>query len=395
MLLNNVLLVNSTQPINIAISGGKIVATGADTTSFSDDNKPVHFKNAIAFPGLINSHDHLDFNCFSPLGQKKYSNYTEWGNHLHKTYRQDIDAVLKIPQNLRAAWGMYKNLITGVTTVINHGDFLKIENPLINIYQDPQSLHSVKFQKNWKWKLNNPILKNKTCVIHTGEGVDKTSSDEIDKLLQWNLLKRKLIGVHAVAMNAAQAKKFAGLVWCPESNNLLLGRHADITRLKEKTRLVFGTDSTLSGNWNIWQHLRMARALELVTDKELFEMATHSAAQLWGLNTGKIQPGKDADIVIAKTKNRGIEWNDFFSINPEDILLVLHKGQIRMFDIALLYQLNKRHVDLNKFTLINIHQAAKFIEGDLPALMDVIRSYHPAVTLPPGVCAINKNTVHD
>src|SRR4029077_6161910 len=113
-------------------------------------------------------------------------------------------------------WGMYKNLIAGVTTVVNHGTRLNIGNPLINIYQESQNLHSVKFEKGWKWKLNNPLLKNKDCVIHTGEGSDKQSSVEIDHLLNFNLLKRNLVGVHGVAMNASQARKFKGLVWCPE-----------------------------------------------------------------------------------------------------------------------------------------------------------------------------------
>ena len=31
---------------------------------------------------------------------------------------------------------MYKNLLAGVTTVVNHGTRLKIENPVINIYQE-------------------------------------------------------------------------------------------------------------------------------------------------------------------------------------------------------------------------------------------------------------------
>ena len=37
-----------------------------------DNQKEVSlvFNNAIAFPGLINSHDHLDFNLFPPIKNK-------------------------------------------------------------------------------------------------------------------------------------------------------------------------------------------------------------------------------------------------------------------------------------------------------------------------------------
>jgi cytosine/adenosine deaminase-related metal-dependent hydrolase len=380
MLLNNVTLVNERRPGNILISHGIIAETGQRTPP--RDAVAIHFSDAIAFPGLINSHDHLDFNCFSPLGQRTYKNYTEWGNHIHATYKDDINAVLKIPQSLRTSWGIYKNLLAGVTTVLNHGPVLKIENPLIHVYQAPQNLHSVKFQKNWRWKLNNPLLKNRACIIHTGEGVDEQSASEISALLKWNLLNRKLIGVHGVAMNALQAKKFAGLVWCPESNALLLNRHAAIAALKVNTRLVFGTDSTLTGNWNMWHHLRVARALRVITDAELYSTVTGSPAELWGFNTGYVQPGRDADIVIAKTKNGLAAWNDFFSLDPVDILMVLQKGRIRMFDETLLPQLNRLKVDTSGFSAVSIKGSVKFVEGDLPALVLAIRKYNPAIGFP-------------
>ena len=57
--------------------------------------------------------------------------------------------------------------------------------------------------------------------------------------LRFNLLKRKLVGVHGVAMNPRQAKKFKGLVWCPEANRVLLNKHARIADLKTHTTLVF------------------------------------------------------------------------------------------------------------------------------------------------------------
>src|SRR4051812_32930968 len=124
MLLNNVAILNDNEPVSISISKGKIEAIETGITDV--DELQLNFENAFAIPGLINSHDHLDFNCFAPLGQRKYHNYTEWGNDIHSTYKKEIDAVLKIPQHLRARWGIYKNLLAGVTTVVNHGEQLAI-----------------------------------------------------------------------------------------------------------------------------------------------------------------------------------------------------------------------------------------------------------------------------
>ena len=388
MLLNNVTMVNQCTPVNIAVSNEKIISVANDNAA-DYPGEVIQLSGAIAFPGLINSHDHLDFNCFAPLGQKIYNNYTEWGRHIHRDYKKEINAVLQIPKALRIAWGIYKNLLAGVTTVVNHGDELEIQPALITVHQQSQNLHSVQFQKDWKLKLNNPFLKKKVCVIHTGEGVDDQSAAEIDELLQWNLLKRKLIGVHAVAMNGRQAKGFSGIVWCPQSNRVLLDRHADILQFKEKTRVVFGTDSTLTGNWNIWQHLRLARSLNMTKDAELFEMVTGSAARLWQTNSGELQAGKDADIIIAKTNNGSSAWNDLFSINPSSLQLVMQKGKIRLFDDDLMPQLAKGILQPANFSRITIDGTAKWVEGNLPALMHGIRSHYPPFALPPELSVTN------
>ena len=385
MRLNNVRFVNGIEQINIEVAAGKIKAITKENNTSVPCSIEFDFAGAMAFPGLINSHDHLDFNCFAALGEKTYSNYTEWGKHIHKEYKNEINSVLQIPQKLRIEWGIYKNLLAGVTTVINHGDKLPIENPLITVCQDAQNLHSVRFQKNWRWKLNDPLLKNKTCVIHTGEGADKSSCNEIDELLQWNLLQRKIIGVHGVAMNKQQAKKFEGLVWCPESNKFLLSQHAQIDQLKKNTSVVFGTDSTLTGRWDIWQHLRLAREQQMVNDEELFSMINIHPAHLWNLNTGEMQIGRDADIVFAKAASNCTTFNDFFSLSPSMILMVIHRGEIRLFDKSMLDQVSKTTIDLKNFSAVTINGAIKFVQGDLPALLHRISSYSKHAALPADI----------
>jgi cytosine/adenosine deaminase-related metal-dependent hydrolase len=382
VLLKNLILLNENQPVNIGIYGEKIMSLGTDATRTASDPFQIDFTDAIAIPGLINSHEHLDFNCHTVLGERKYEHYTDWGKHIHAAFKENINAVLKIPLNLRTAWGMYKNLLAGVTTVVNHGNILKTDNPLIDIYQETQNLHSVGFEKNWKWKLNNPILRKKACVIHTGEGTDKRSSDEIDELIRYNLLGRNLIGVHGVAMKPEQSKYFKGLVWCPESNKVLLDHHAPITQLKTNTSVVFGSDSTLTGNWNIWKHLRLARTLQQVTDEELFDMITGAPARLWNMNKGKLQPKKIADIVVIKSKNGSSTLEGLFRTNPEDILLIVHKGQIRLFDKSLLPQFRNLPVNLFRYSQISYKDDIKFVEGELPGLIAEIKRYNPNVNFP-------------
>lgn len=366
-------------PVNIRIEGTKIISVSPDQLN----GKPgLTFENAMVFPGLINSHDHLDFNLFPPLGNKIYNNYMEWGREIHILFNKEINDVLRIPEELRTSWGIYKNLLCGVTTVVNHGKDLPLKNPLINIIQQPQSLHSVAFERNWRIKLNNLIKKNVPCIMHAGEGTDENSREEIDRLIKWNLIKRDLIAVHGVAMNENQASKFNALVWCPASNYFLLNRTAAIENLKRHTSILLGTDSTLTSSWNIWEHIRMAANSRKVNGTELFEMLNKTPAATWRSNTGIIAEGKTADIVIARS-GAAISFPDnFYGINPEDILMVICNGCIRLFDEELLSGIDSQGYDLKRFSKIKINRFYKYVEGNLAALFSMIKNYHPGAEFP-------------
>ena len=364
---------------NIQVTKGKITAV-TDTENSPEssyDESKISFENVIAFPGLINSHDHLDFNLFPKTGNRIYNNYTEWGKEIHDQNKKIINAVLKIPQHLRTQWGLYKNLLNGITTVVNHGEKLKINNNLINVIQNNYCLHSIQFEKNWKLKLNRIFAKNKPFVIHVGEGTDDASHREIDELIKWNLFKRKIIGVHGVAMNEEQATAFEALVWCPASNYFLLNSTAAIDELKTKTSILFGTDSTLTASWNLWEQLRLARNTLLMTDAELFDSITQAAATTWKLNSiASIEVNRQADIIVANSNNKN-GFDAFYSLNPEDFQLIMHKGEIRLFDEQIKNQLSATNLSIAAFSKICINGKVKYVYGDVPTLMNEILSYYP------------------
>src|ERR1700743_516837 len=192
MILNNLRIALTGQKANIRITNGKITQVLPEHIRDEEDEFALNFDGAIIFAGLINSHDHLDFNLFPALGYNTYKNYTEWGAYIHKNYKSQINSILKVPVELREEWGVYKNLLCGVTTVINHGKKVKIRTDLISVFEDIHNIHSVQFEKKWRFALNNPLKKKLPVVIHNGEGNDESSFKEIDQLISWNLLKRKL-----------------------------------------------------------------------------------------------------------------------------------------------------------------------------------------------------------
>jgi cytosine/adenosine deaminase-related metal-dependent hydrolase len=341
------------------------------------------FDQAIAFPGLINSHDHLDFNLFPPLGNRIYSNYTEWGRDIHQTNQAQIARVLGIPLALRVQWGMYKNLLNGVTTVVNHGAVLPAKDELITIFQQSRSLHSPAFEKNWKWKLNFSFTRSRPVVIHLGEGTDESAIREIDAVARWNVFNKKVIAVHGVGMNKEQARAFHALIWCPASNYFLLNKTAAVGEVRKKIPVLFGTDSTLTASWNLWEHLRMARAEKAVSDEGLLNMLTRVPAKTWGLgNTGEIKRGYQADLVVAEREKGTNGLDDFYALDPGKLLLVIHRGHIRLFDEHLLDQMKEGDMPLIDFKIVFIQGRGKYIQGDLPGLMQKIHSYRQDLEFP-------------
>jgi len=389
MILNNLIQPGSNDPVSIRITGDKITSVSTAAIPGANGDLVLTFENAMVFPGLINSHDHLDFNLYPSLGHRTYSNYTEWGRHIHKKYKDEIAAVLKVPSVLRYEWGVFKNLLCGVTTVVNHGAPSGLKDDLITIFEGVQSLHSVGFESAWRFKLNNPFNAKMPVCIHVGEGDDWPSFNEIKKLTGWNLLRRPLIGVHAVAMSERQAKKFRALVWCPQSNYFLLNKTAPVHLLKKHTEILFGTDSTLTGSWDIWEHLRGARQTRLLDDLALYKTLNQAAAGIWGLNSGAIAANKDADLVVAAVKKGLSGYPAFFLICPEDLLLIVHKGQVRLFDERMADRLTS--IDLDNFSKVYVNGACKYVQGNLPALVEQIREYYPEASFPVDLQSTPKN----
>jgi cytosine/adenosine deaminase-related metal-dependent hydrolase len=347
----------------------------------SDGNElSLKFENAIAFPGLINSHDHLEFNIFPKLGNRIYKDYVEWGKDIHKENKYFINKIQEIPYELRYIYGLYKNLVCGVTTIVHHGNGAVLHfKDLPDVYSNYNYIHSTRLEKRWKLKLNN-IFKNKPFVIHSGEGTNFESNDEVQELLKWNIFRKKLIGVHAISVKDDQSRKFNAIVWCPDSNLFLYNKTADILSIKNHTTILFGTDSNVSADWNIWNHLRLARKLNQLDDEELYDSVSENAARVWKMSTkGKIELNKEADLVIANKKGEDF-WDSFYACNPEDILMIFKSGKLVFLDEKLA---DKYHIiQRNNFDKVTVNNSNKLVIKGISDLVNQIRAYVPDYEFP-------------
>jgi cytosine/adenosine deaminase-related metal-dependent hydrolase len=162
------------------------------------------------------------------------------------------------------------------------------------------------------------------------------------------------------------------LVWCPDSNQFLLGQTTDTTKLDEKIKIVFGTDSTLTASWNAWEHFRTAIGSGQVGEEQLLKRLTEIPARLWNFtDRGQIREGAKADLVVIR------QSGDLFHTNPEDILLVLTKGIPRLADERV-----RGNPVIRNFSRIMINDSVKKIQGDLPALVQSVGRYYSAAKFP-------------
>lgn len=372
MILRNLQLYAELEKKDLLIQDGFIAAIRGTGTMQNSTNIPViDTEGLTAFPGFINSHDHLDFNLYPRLGKGPYPNYTEWGKDIHGQHRDLINTIQKIPVSLRTQWGIYKNLLNGCTTVLDHGKEHKAPDEWIDVYRNTHSLHSVAFEKNWKRKLNHPFRRKKPYVIHAGEGTDELARAEAGKINRANYLRKKIVAVHAVSIEAAEARGFQGIVWCPSSNEFMFGTTAPVNQLKQFTRIVFGTDSTLTADWALKEHLQTALNTGMVQLPELIGMLSTEPAALWGFqHKGKIAPGFDADICLYAGEDpvKG------------QLMMVIRQGRVLLYHASFnpVLPLN------NEITYSRIRYNGEniLVAGRLSSMVREIQQYYPSACIP-------------
>ncbi len=274
----------------------------------------------IAFPGLVNSHDHLEFNCYPPTGRPPYRDFLEWSQDVQAD-RQLLDRVAAIPVAVRRQLGLLKNILWGVTAVADHGG--NAEPDVIDTIPQPHVLHSPELAR---WARLRLAAGRGTVVLHLGEGITEDSRARALALLRWNIQQRPITGVHGVSLAADDFGLLDALIWCPGSNFFLFNHTADMAAASQHTRILIGTDSTLSAPGTLWDHLRGVRGM--IPDPLLLAALTTTPRAFWGLQRN------DGDFVIARRRSDD-DWEAFFAITPEDILLVVRQERAVLLDAAL------------------------------------------------------------
>jgi cytosine/adenosine deaminase-related metal-dependent hydrolase len=239
----------------------------------------------LILPGLINAHDHLEFNLYPRLGRGHYANAGEWARDVYHPGRPPIADQRKISKSTRLMWGGLKNLLCGVTTICHH-------NPMGFAIFDRRFPVRVVKQFGWAHSLEYSAdlveLFRRTppewpFVVHLAEGTDRAARREIFRLDEMGALDRRTILVHAVGLDRAglalARRRGASIVWCPSSNEFLLGKTLDAKVRRSGIDIALGSDSAVTAAGDLLDELRVAHQHGAPAD-DLYRMVTEIPARM-------------------------------------------------------------------------------------------------------------------
>lgn len=264
-------------------------------------------------PGMINAHDHLELNHYPRTKFREvYANAHQWGEDVNQ--RLDTSPYRELrsyPISNRCLIGGVKNLLSGVTTVAQHGTLHKtLTRPdfPVRVLQTYGWSHSLHFDTDAaiqaSYRATPPDV---SWFIHLAEGTDKIAAGEYQRLKALGCVGSNTVIVHGVGMTPADiadaAPQVRGLVWCPTTNHYLLGETAAIKQWGSKIAL--GSDSRLTADGDLYHEMRAAVATGRCDVGCLTEAVGKRAAHILGLDdVGHLNPGAHADVISGFYRER-------------------------------------------------------------------------------------------
>jgi cytosine/adenosine deaminase-related metal-dependent hydrolase len=324
----------------VVVDGSRIVRLLRGDGREGSGATQVDGRGALCLPGLVNAHDHLEFNSCPPIKfRPRYRHSTEWFADMasHMEHDPRILALRAMPLAARLFAGGLKNLLAGTTTVAHHNDLypeLAAGVAPVRVVREYGYCHSL--------FLGDPLASYRACgprrpwLIHLAEGTDEEAARELDRLQELELLQPSTILVHGVGLTEEQralvVERTAGLVWCPASNAFLLGETARVGELAAFGKLALGSDSRLTGSRDLLAELAVARTAGQLDAGQLFLAVTAQPARMLRLleGEGELREGGVADLVLFPSPAGALPLAALGHASRSDLELVVLDGRPRL-----------------------------------------------------------------
>ncbi|MBM3334021.1 amidohydrolase family protein [Candidatus Sumerlaeota bacterium] len=383
------------------VEPGGPIPGGPDTATFDAGDW-------LLFPGLINIHDHLRGSWLPRCGNGPYENVYQWLRELHA--KPSVFAPARERDRIdghRLYWlGTYKNLFSGVTTVVDHyvrldSSFYQLPIRLITEFGREGVVRSHREPQLWPSWGEGIVEEFRKCrgispfIIHVEEGVDEETGTELRRLEQLGVLAQNTILIHGIGFDeediALVAQCGCHMVWCPATHEFLYRRTGNVARwLELGINTSLGTDSSLTGGLNLLDEMRTAQRCYSQTFGQslrlevLFGMVTSNPARALGMGDtiGRVERGFAADLLVLERDTDRAPLETLLQAEPKDIVLLLQDGQPRFGDERFQWLFESDPQSIGSSPVI-VGGRAKWVVGDPVGLLravqgDIGRRYRPA-----------------
>jgi cytosine/adenosine deaminase-related metal-dependent hydrolase/ubiquinone/menaquinone biosynthesis C-methylase UbiE len=286
----------------------------------------------LLLPGLINSHDHLEFSLFPNMGDGPYQNAAQWAHDIHSHQAPLIAQHRKVPWSTRLWWGAIRNLLCGATTVCHHNpvtpELLDTGFP-VRVVSDFGWAHSPSLEPQLASRFAESQA-DLPFILHAAEGVDEESMQEVFDLDRIHALDRRTVLVHGLACTPEAVtlinRRLAALILCPTSNEFLFHRSPSLGFIHSLNTAVLGSDSPLTAAGDLLDEIRFAHTQIGLDANSLYAMVTNRPAEVLRLRReeGRLKPGSLADILVVRDTE----------LSPAETLAQLTIAQIELVILA-------------------------------------------------------------
>ncbi len=310
-------------------ASGRITCAGADCDSAGAD---VICTEGVISPGLINGHDHLQYNVLAPWRHEAlYNDRYEWrSDGDYWDYREAYDGIEGEMICEIGKWAELRALVGGATAAVGSSDEGScIDVAIRNLDEDEEfsglegytlyysaSTVTDKFEASDGEEYTSELADGTYEAVenHVAEGVGGQARYEIDHMFSVGMEGPGQIYVHASDASTSQlarmAEKGTAIAWSPRSN---LDLYANTTPADIGARLgvpiMLGPDWTWSGSHNLPEELSCAQEFLSargnfgeggVSDQMLHGWVTGQAAEVLGADgeLGALIVGAQADISV-------------------------------------------------------------------------------------------------
>ncbi len=314
--------------LDVEIQGGRIHLLGRQGAGLD-------LSGHILLPGLINAHDHLEFNLFPLLGRGPYPNANAWARDVYRPDDAPVREHRRVPKDIRLYWGGLKNLVSGATTVCHHNPYharLFSSRFPVRVVREFGWAHSLDFSPDMRARYRK-TPRGWPFVIHAAEATDSSGPREILALEQMGVLGSRAVLVHAVALGRSGwglvRDRGAAIVTCPGSNLATLGRTLPQSAFRSGVPVALGTDSAITSQRDLLDELRVAHRVWGLSAARLYRMVTEIPASILGLRDGQgaVREGGLADLIALRDQGKSPAET---LLAARGIELVVSGGRIRL-----------------------------------------------------------------